>query len=67
MLVMLMEIITKTEPVRNYHWSAGPSAIRFLFDILRSRRFVRDCGRLGIGGGRYIRTYIRSWVLVVRN
>ena len=55
------------EPVRDYHWSAGPSAIRFLFDILRSRRFVRDCGRLGIGGGRYIRTYIRSWVLVVRN
>ena len=39
--------IQKTGPVRDYHWSVGPSATRFLFEIMRSRCFVRDCERLG--------------------
>ena len=38
---------SKNGPVRDYHWSVGPSATRFLFEIMRSRCFVRDCERLG--------------------
>ena len=36
----------QTGPVTDYHWSTEPSAIRlFLFEIVRSRRFLRDCKR----------------------
>ena len=45
---------SKNGPVRDYHWSVGPSATRFLFEIIRSRCFVRDCERLGkVGSLRY--------------
>ena len=49
--------------MRDYHWSVGPSATRFLFEIMRSR-CLRDCERLGEVGPFGV---VRNWVLVVRH